>query len=105
MSSASDLHLHEDLGGLGGRAVGEGRGPQWQVLRLRLPAQALQRPVAALLDARRYPGEGRQAAERPAPTGELERGDVVLHPVVIPGERRRPEEIDGPVRADEPAAG
>ncbi len=73
--------------------------------RFGLEAQPLQRPVATLDDLARDPGEWREAAERPAAARELERRDVVLLPGVIAGERRRPEEIDCPVGADEPAAG
>ena len=72
---------------------------------IRLADQALERPVAALLDTRRYPGEWRQAAEGTPAAGEFERGDVVLDPVVVARERRRPQEVDRPVGTDEPAAG
>ena len=67
--------------------------------------QALERPVAALLDARRDPGERRQRAELATAAGELERRDVVLHAVVVGGERGGPEEVDRAVRPDQTAAG
>ncbi len=99
-----DGDFHQDLGG-----VAATRGAEEEALgrreRIGLEAQSLERPVAALLDARRYPGEWRQAAERAATARELERGDVVLLAIVIARERRRPQEVDGPVRTDEPAAG
>ena len=73
--------------------------------RVRLADEALEGPVAALLDARRDPGERRQRAERAAAAGELEGGDVVLRAVVVGGQRRRAQQVDRAVRADQAAAG
>jgi hypothetical protein len=99
-----DLDLHQHFGAARGsrrresREVRLGNG-------VRLTDKPLERPVAALLDARRYSGERRQAAERASATSELEGRHVMLDPVVITRERRRPQEIDRPIRSDEPAAG
>ena len=100
-----DGDLHEDLGLTGGGPHGIGREEARLRLRVGLEPQPLERPVTALLDAGRYPGEWRQAPEGSATARELERGDVVLLAVVIPGERRRSQEIDRPIGADQPAAG
>ena len=97
-----DADLHELLG-----RTGRGGGEQpigGRDGRIGLADQALEGPVAALLDARRHPGEGRQRPERPAATGELEGRDVVLLAVVVGGQRRRPEEVDRAVRPDQSAA-
>ena len=72
--------------------------------RVRLADQPLERPVAALHDARRDAGQRRDRAERAATARELEGGDVVLHAVVVAGEGRRPEQVHRAVGADEPAA-
>ena len=105
MSSASivtSMRTSAEAGGRRGREEIEAEAAlDW----VGLEAQPLERPVAALLDTRRYPGEWRETAEGATATGELERGDVVLHPVVVSGERRRPEQVDGPIGTDEPAAG
>src|SRR5690242_21417131 len=44
-------------------------------------------------------------SERAAAAGEGEGGDVVLHAIVIAGERRRPEQVHGAVGPDEAATG
>ena len=101
-----DRDFHEDLGAVTrGRGATRARRGRTRGPGVGLDAEPLERPVAALLDARRYPGEWRETAEGATATGELERGDVVLHPVVVSGERRRPEQVDGPIGTDEPAAG
>ncbi len=99
-----DLDLHQDLGAARG---GRGGKPCEVRLRdgIRLTDESLEGPVTALLDARRYSGEWRETAERTSATGELEGRHVVLDPVVIARERRRPQEVDRPIRSDEPAAG
>jgi hypothetical protein len=72
--------------------------------RFGLADQPLERPVAALDDARRDARQGRDRAERAAATRELEGGHIVLDAVVVTREGRRPKEVHGPVRADQPAA-
>ena len=69
--------LGRAAGGVGGDAHGRGGD------RVGLADEALERPVAALLDLRRDAGERRQRPERPAAAGELEGRDVVLLAVVI----------------------
>ena len=101
-SMVTSMRTSADFGCGAGEAEGE---EVALLLGLGLEAQALERPVAALLDARRDAREGRQAAERTATTGELERGHVVLVPVVVARERRRPQEIDRAVGPDQSAAG
>ena len=74
--------------------------------RLGLLDEALEGPVAALLDLRGDPGERRQRPElATAATGELEGRDVVLHAVVVGGQGRGPQQVDRAVRADQAAAG
>ena len=73
--------------------------------RVGLEEQALEGPVAALLDARRLVRERDDRAELLAATGVLEGGDVVLDTVVVGRERGGAQEADRPVRADEPTAG
>src|SRR4030095_9194299 len=73
--------------------------------RLRLLAQTLERPVPATDDLRRHARERDDRTELPRPSGELERGDVVLDPPVVGGERRGADERDAPVRVHEPTAG
>ena len=80
-------------------------GVAFELDRVRLADQALEGPVAALDDLARDPGQRGDGAERPAATRELERGDVVLLAVVVAGEGGGPEEVHGPVGADETAAG
>ncbi len=97
-----DADLHQHLCLVAGGAGGEDRGLRD---RLGLADEALEGPVAALLDLRRDPGEWRERPERPAAAGELERGDVVLLAVVVARQRRRAEQVDRAVRPDQPAAG
>jgi hypothetical protein len=84
-----DLDLHELLRGTRSGRRGE---PEEAVLgdRIGFANEALEGPVAALLDLRGDPGEWRQRAERPTATGELERRDVVLIAVVVARQRRGP---------------
>src|SRR6185436_7564341 len=97
-----DLDLHDLLGASGCR----GAGPDGiEEDRTGLADEALERPVAALLDTRRHAGERRDRAELPAAAGELEGGHVVLGAVVVAGERRRPQEVDRAVRPDQSPAG
>ena len=71
----------------------------------RLEDEALEGPVAALLDGRRLVREGDDRAELPAAPGVLEGRDVVLDPLVVARERRRPQQADRSVGADQAAAG
>ena len=72
--------------------------------RVRLADEALEGPVATLLDARRDPGQRRDRAERAATAGELEGRDVVLRAVVVAGHRRGAQQVDRAVRPDQPTA-
>ena len=87
------------------RAAPAARGRARLGHRFGLADEALEGPVAALLDLRRHPGEWRQRAERPATAGELERGDVVLLAIVVARQRRRAEQVDRAIRPDQPATG
>ena len=99
-----DADLHELLGRRGGhRRSGSERVERGD--RIRLANEALERPVAALLDARRDPGERRQRPEGPTAAGEPEGRDVVLLAVVVRRQGRGLEQVHRPVRPDEPAAG
>ena len=100
-----DLDLHELLGADAAGAAAATRRRRTRWTGLGLADQPLERPVAALHDARRDAGQRRDRAERAAAARELEGGDVVLDAVVVAGEGRRPEQVDGAVRADQPAAG
>jgi hypothetical protein len=99
-----DLDRHQDLGARSRASGGEELDGVTRD-RVRLLDEALERPVATLLDARRDAGQGSQRAEGSAAALELEGRDVVLDAVVVADERRRPEEVHRPVRADEATAG
>ena len=99
-----DADLHEDLGTCRRRRASRNR-PSRADGRIRLADQALERPVAALLDARGDARERRDRAEGAAAALELECRHVVLDAVVVARERRRSEQVDGAIRPDEPAAG
>src|SRR5438045_924504 len=64
----------------------------------RLANETLERPVAAADDVARDARQRHERAEPPAAASELERRDVVLDAVVVAGERRGAEQIDGTVR-------
>ena len=99
-----DLRFEEDFD------AGSRRGLRARGLRdsqeawLGLAHEPLERPVAASLDVRRHARERHEAAELAAASRELERGDVVLHAVVVARERRGPKQVDRAVGADEAAA-
>ena len=99
-----DLDLHELFGA---RRRGNGLQPKGIIgrERRRLANQPLEGPVTTFLDARRNAGKGRDRPEGAAAARKLEGGDVVLDAVVVAGEGRRPQEVDRPVGADQPAAG
>ena len=58
-----------------------------------------------LLDVVGTPGSGVSEPNAPPPPCELEGRDVVLDAVVVAGEGRRAQQVDGAVRADQAAAG
>ncbi len=100
----ADLLLQEDVRAAGG-------GGQRRLLlredlgRLHLEQEPLEGPLAALLDPGGHPGQGDDGPELPGGPGELEGGDVVLNPLVVGGERGRPQQLHRAVGRHEPAAG
>ena len=61
--------------------------------------------LAAALDISRDAGQRNERPELAAATEELEGRHVVLDAIVVGGKRRRPPEVHGPVRANEPRTG
>ena len=103
MSSASILTFISSTGAraVGADAAGERLRETGFVSRIR--RWRVQSPPFTTLVG--MPGSGRDRAEGAAAARELERRDVVLDAVVVARERRRPEQVDGAVRADQAAAG